>query len=849
MVRSALFSFILLVAASIGTAQDVLWESDFSAGESRWKGKGISEFRDGELPVSGRIEFLGDSRKVSEQFRRSRAFSVEFWFRPGNLKQEGPARMLTFSKNTSERNFTIGQEKDRLAVRLRTTKTDRNGMPELISGSKSLRLDWMHGVFVFEKGRDSLLYLDGKVAGKRRFDGDLSKWDVSFPISVGDEAGGGRSWNGLLSEMTILNEAVDEEWVKSRFEAGRKAKAMPTLSQAEKATQANEKFFEGKVTTILTQRCLECHDSATNKGDLDLSKKLASHFSDGILVAGKSSESLLWESIENDEMPHKRDPLTAEEKAIIRDWIDGGASWTVDFIDPAIYSLPALQMATQTRRLTRLEYTATIRDLFGVDLTEEIRTILPPDVRTDGFSNTSYNLTVDLKHVEGYARVAEILADRLDARAFAKRFSNRLDLTDKGMIPLVEKMGEVILRGRMSGDEIALYRGISTSVASAGGDFEDAIATIVVAMVQSPRFLYRIEEIPGGARARAASDFEVASRLGYTIWGSAPDGELLKLAGEGRLNREDVLRGQVSRMLKDPRAVEQSLVFASEWLHLDRLFFLEPNRKHFPEWNPKLAEAMRRESLAFFEEVVWKRKRPLSALLNEPVTFVTPELAKHYGLPPLAGKGDSLIKVDLKDQPERGGILTQGSVLAIGGDEASMVTRGLFVLNDLLRGVIQDPPPCVDTTPVESRPGITQRTAAMERVSDKSCGGCHSKFEPLAYGLEPFDGLGSFRLKDAFDNPLRQDGEVLFPGSADSKPFRSVAELMDILARSDRVSETITWKWVQFVMGRPLNARDAPHVQLIHEKTQAKGGTYEALVAALVESRLFRYSFPDSSVE
>ncbi len=833
-------------------AQELLLEDGFGSKEPGWKGKAAFQPEEGEVTLNGKLVYAGDSRGLNERVKRLKSISVEIWFRPENLKQEGPARIFTISKDTSHRNFTLGQEADRLAVRIRTTKTGTNGLLDMLSPRDSLTREWSHCVFVFEAGRDSVLYLNGNVAAKKRIDGNLSNWDPQFGIVIGDEMSGGRQWKGDLSRIAFFEGVLSREDVEDRFLAGRNAdgEVKPT---PERASSENEELFERKITTLLTQRCLECHDSATDKGDLDLSRNLKSHFKEGILVAGKSEDSLLWESIENDEMPHKRDPLSQEEKELFRQWIDGGAAWTVDFIDPAIYSRPAEQVPTQSRRLTRSEYAATIRDVFGVDLEPEIREAIPADVRTDGFSNTAYNLTVDLKHIEGYSKMGELVGKQIDAREFAKRFSNKLDLTDKGMIPLIEEMGKTILRGPLTREETALYRGISTSAASAGGDFEDAIATLVEAMIQSPRFLYRIEEVPASRSgrsggARLISDWEMASRLSYTIWGSAPDRELLKLADEGRLNREDVIRSQTARMLKDPRAISQSLDFASEWLHLDRLSFLQPDEKHFPDWNPELAEMMKRETLAFFEEVVWNRKRPLGALLNEPVTFVSPELAAHYGMPAFEAPSDEQFrKIDLSKVPARGGLLTQGSVLTIGGDEASMVTRGLFVLNDLLRGVIQAPPPCVDTTPVASRPGLSQRAVAMERVADKSCGGCHSKFEPLAYGMERFDGLGSFQLKDSFENLLREDGEVLFPGDSEAKPFQSVSELMDLLAKSPRVSETITWKLTQFAMGRPLNARDAAQIGQIHEVAQGNGGTYEVLIAALVESRLFRYSFPSET--
>jgi hypothetical protein len=246
---------------------------------------------------------------------------------------------------------------------------------------------------------------------------------------------------------------------------------------------------------------------------------------------------------------------------------------------------------------------------------------------------------------------------------------------------------------------------------------------------------------------------------------------------------------------------------------------------------------MQQETLAFYEEIVWNQRRPMADLLNAQVTFVTPRLAKHYGLEPA---GEGMARHDLTGVPARGGLLTQGSILTVGGDDASMVTRGLFVLHDLLRGIVKDPPPGLDVTPVPASPGKSNRSVAMERVTSKSCGGCHSKFEPLAFALEKFDGLGAYSEKDEHGNPLREDGEILFPGEAEPVAFQTSAELMDLLAGSDRVKQTITWKLTQFALGRPLTAEDAPILAGIHEKAQAAGGTYESLVHAIVDSDLIQ---------
>ena len=258
---------------------------------------------------------------------------------------------------------------------------------------------------------------------------------------------------------------------------------------------------------------------------------------------------------------------------------------------------------------------------------------------------------------------------------------------------------------------------------------------------------------------------------------------------------------------------------------------------------------MRLETIEFFHEVAWRQERPLSDLLNAQFTYASPRLARHYQLKPesLISKSNSanqssqspgISKFDLSKTPSRGGLLTQGSVLSIGGDEASMVTRGLFVLQDLLRGSIKDPPPCVNTTPIATKAGLTQRKIAEDRIADANCGGCHVKFEPFAFGLERFDGLGVYSEQDEYGNPLQEDGEILLPGNRTPQPYASSGELMTLLANSEQVKENLTWKVAQFALGRPLGAEDAPLINQIHKTAQQNGGTYRSLITAIVMSDL-----------
>ncbi len=795
----------------------------------------------GELTVTGRAAVVapGPARRLSEAVKRSGAITIEAWVRPAKPDQSGPARIVTLSSSTSARNFTLGQDGGQFDVRLRTTKTDNNGNPSLKGRGRALTTKWTHVVYTREKGGRTKLYLDGREDAAGEADGDLSNWDSGMALALGDEPGReSRLWLGSYRLVALYGRALTPAEVAGNFGAG--PGAGPGGGALAASDAENERRFHEQIAPILAKHCLECHDTANREGELDLSKRDAALASKSI-VPGKPDESELWGMVLDDEMPEDRSPLNPEEKAALEAWIAAGAHWPAEEVDPLAHKRDRRAAQTWVRRLTVPEYIATVRDSLGVDVSKEALEILPPDLRADGFSNTAYNLGVDLGHVEAYARLAEIAAGRLDKAAFAKRFSRSRKFTDKDMEALIRPMGRWLLRGPLTEDELVAYRGISTAVASAGGSFDEAVGLIVEAMMQSPRFLYLVEEQRGDGGRWPLDAHALAGRMSYLLWGAPPDEELLRAADKGELASRDGAARQVGRMLKDPRAVARSLQFAADWLHLDRLREMAPNKTKYPNWTPALAEDMRAETLAFFEDIAWRERRPLHELLNAQRTHLTPRLARHYGIdPPAAGAEDQLVPVSLGSEPARGGLLTQGSILTIGGDDASMVTRGLFVMHDLLRSGVKDPPPGTDTTPVPSEPGLPQRKISEMRINDKSCGGCHSKFEPLAFGLERFDGLGGYSEIDRYGNRLRQDGAVLFPGEAEPVPYEDIAELMDLLAESERVRESITWKYAQFALGRPIGGADEPLVKAAHAEATQAGFTFQALAEAIALSDLVR---------
>ncbi|MEO1617309.1 MAG: DUF1592 domain-containing protein [Planctomycetota bacterium] len=802
-----------------------------------------------DMNPSGRVENLADSAhfrggkfssprvssNLTRAFQESNELTIEVWLRASNTTQKGPARILSFSKNSNERNFTLGQDQDRIDIRLRTTKTHSNGLPSLASPKNTVTRVRTHVVYTRDQRGNAKLFVNGELCSQRKVAGTFANWDDSYQLTLGNEVTGARAWNGHLYQVALYTRALSEAEIVANHSAGLPV-GKPSQASAEELAAVH---FRRSIAPILSKHCLECHDLASAKGDLVLDRQSPSYLES--VTPGDAESSPLWLAVESDEMPHNRAPLLPNEKVLLREWIQSGAKWSLDWIDPADYLHAPGTSSGFIRRLTVDEYIQTVRDAVGVDIREEALELLPKELRADGFRNTAYNLTVDLDHIQAYNELANRITAQLDARAFANQFWGKARLTDQDMRGLIEKMGARILRGPLNESEVDLFRGVSTTVAASGGDYEAAVKATVTAMLQSPRFLYLIESQTEDGSAVDLSRHQLASRISHIVWGSLPDPKLLDALSDESFDRETVRR-QVLRMLKDPRAISRSHEFLSQWLNLDHVDSLKPDHDQFPTWNANLADDMREETHAFFEHLVWNERRPLVELLDAQVTFCSPELANHYGLgelDPVAINNESgIARYDLSGTPTRGGLLTQGSLLTIGGDDASTVTRGLFVLHQLLRGVVNDPPPCVDTTPVPASPGASTRMIAEARIKNESCGGCHQRFEPLAFGLSKFDGIGAFHERDEFGNRLHDDGRLLVPGASDSIQFENAAQLMKQLASSERVRESLVWKLTQFAIGRPPTSEDADVIRKIHKRSQSAGATYQNILTEIVASEL-----------
>lgn len=425
----------------------------------------------------------------------------------------------------------------------------------------------------------------------------------------------------------------------------------------------------------------------------------------------------------------------------------------------------------------------------------------------------------------------------------------------------------------------------------AGQTFEAGVSRSMEAVLASPRFLFReepAEPLADGQSHPFVDEYALASRLSYFLWSTMPDEELMRLAGEKKLRVN--LAAQFKRLFDDERSQGFVGNFAGQWLQsrdiegvpIDARFVLRREEKPDPEFekarqrmfelrrkdtaeltpeekeelekgrsvfrrnfdrfkNAEFSGAirrdMRRETEKYFEFVI-REDRPLLELIDSDYTFLNERLAKHYGLPDM--EGDDLRRVVLPADNPRGGILTQGTVLAVTSNptRTSPVKRGLFILENFLGS--PPPPPPANVPPLEDSSrgrgfqGTLRENLARHR-EDAQCASCHNRMDPLGLALENFNAMGRWRDFER-GQPVDAGGQLV-----SGEKFSSARELKRILATNHRDAflRCLTEKMLTYALGRGLDYRDETTVDQILERIEKSGGRARALLTGIVESDAF----------
>jgi hypothetical protein len=411
---------------------------------------------------------------------------------------------------------------------------------------------------------------------------------------------------------------------------------------------------------------------------------------------------------------------------------------------------------------------------------------------------------------------------------------------------IIGSLARRAFRRPVSSDEVSRLLGLLTMARRQGDSFEEGLVQSIQALLVSPHFLFRIEQNRAAASAEApqpVGQHELASRLSYFLWSSMPDEELLRLADEQQLRKPDVLAAQVRRMLKSEKA--QALVenFGGQWLELRKLESAKPDRKLFPEYEEYLKMSMRRETELFFGDLV-RSDRSIINFIDADYTFLNERLARFYGI---AGvKGPEFRQVSLAGNAERGGILTHASVLTVSSytTRTSPVLRGKWILENILNAPPPPPPPDVPNLD-EAKVGSTAslRQQLEEHRKNPTCASCHSRMDPLGFGLENFNAIGQWRTEDG-KFPIDSSGTL-----PDGRTFKGPQELKVILkADRDAFAQGLAEKLLTYALGRGLERYDKPAVKRIAKNAAAQDYRFSGLVLEIVNSLPFQMRRGDRTI-
>lgn len=637
--------------------------------------------------------------------------------------------------------------------------------------------------------------------------------------------------------------------------------------------------FERRILPILQSHCIDCHNEVSPEGELNLEK-----FADGEAAADALDA---WERVARrvrlNEMPPQGAPgLNDRQKATFHRWVDSRPNQDLCRQLASDETQSWYRGFVMSRRLTHLEYRNAMRDLLGVELLPHE---LPPadGAGGEGFDTVGDALFTSTIHLETYLSAADraielVLADPWDEQqlrglgiegaeleaieAARERILSALPSTQWEKLQEISEQeisesadgdsseeslaaartilaafGRLAWRRPLESDELDRLLTLYQSARDREQPFLVSVREPMKAVLVSPHFLFLVESEPedweGGVMR--LSPYQLATRVALLVWSSVPDEPLLSLAESEALYEPEVLRGEIRRMLQDPRARAIGENFGLQWLNLRNFTATaQPDVEVFPEFDRDLAERMRDEVVDFVAGV-FRDNRPLTELLDADYTYADGRLARHYGLD--LPEEAPWQRVAFEDR-QRGGLITMGGVLTATSypRRTSPVLRGRWILEELLGSRVPPPPPGVPE--LEEEEGHDQNLTLRQRLEvhrqKAECASCHDRMDPLGFGLENFDAIGRWRLEDE-GHPVDAAGTL-----PSGEEFTGPEELKAVmLNRQDEFRKHLVRKMLGFALGRPLNKFD----ECVVDETLKSLSQNEDSAAVLLEEIALSYPF------
>jgi hypothetical protein len=495
-------------------------------------------------------------------------------------------------------------------------------------------------------------------------------------------------------------------------------------------------------------------------------------------------------------------------------------------------------------RLNKNEYNATVADVLG--------TMLQPangswrDGEINGFDNIADVQLVDVDQYQRYFDAAGALADDVFALApFKAKFVTCATPDDACVGGIIGKLGLHLFRRPLEASEVVNYKAVYAAAVGLAETHENGLKHVLRSLLSSAEFLYRIEldPDPSSIEKHPLNPYELASRLSYFLWSSAPDDALLAAAADKSLLGDAILKASIDRLLADPNRVTRFVRnFYGQWLGARRVADHAVAPDVYPTWNPQLADSLAAEMYAYFADFL-ATDRSYLEFLTADVNYVDAPLATLYGMPVPAGAGIQKVQVTTD---QRKGFLGLGGFLAQSSLDrrTSPTLRGRWIMINLL--CTHPPSPPDDVPKIEVAAGMTDlsqgnvRAVLEKHRTEPKCASCHALFDPYGVALEQFDGIGAFRTTYKDGSPIDPSTQLL-----DGTQLSSLSELAEWLTREPLFKQCIADNLFSYGMGRVLGNADRPYLDGVVQGWA--GGTEVPSLRRLIHSLVLSDSFRSRS--
>ena len=426
----------------------------------------------------------------------------------------------------------------------------------------------------------------------------------------------------------------------------------------------------------------------------------------------------------------------------------------------------------------------------------------------------------------------------------------------------------IAFRGNASADAVERYVSYASRRIDSGADFTSAMRDVAAAIISSPKFFYLYSpddtstagiqpnsdpnQETSAVTHPASKSLNTATRLALLLWGSIPDAELIDLAVSGKLEQQEVLLGQIDRMLTDRRLKRFCDSFPSQWLQLERLISSLPNRELYPDFyysKYRRSMHMMLEPLLLFETVLIEN-RSILELIDPPFSYRSGLLEQAYGdlknsTEPLPGGGGQVTSLTFSRIPitdrRSGGVITNAAVMTMTSspDRTQPITRGAWVAGVIFNSPPKPPPadvPPLDEDQKESDQALTLREQLKQHRERSDCRGCHEQIDPLGFALENYDAVG--RWREHYKNGLAINTSGTIFGD---NHYSSPTEFKDaILDQRDRFALAFTEHLSAYALARPLTVHDRSAVREIAGSITTQDYRLQDLIKKLITSPLFQ---------